>query len=120
MTAELADLTIDARCIVPVRAPGLPQRDHSLIVRDGRIVALPPRSLHAIHMMQLVFAGGRAIVTAVWAADRQLLADSWFTRLARPRMPAVAAPWAAELPLEGDLDVCIGQERGSGRTRKIR
>ena len=39
-----ADLRIDARWVVPVEPAGSVLEDHSVIVRDGRIVALLPRS----------------------------------------------------------------------------
>src|ERR1700690_2848233 len=44
MPAVLADLCIEARCIVPMTMPGRILEDHTLVVRDGRILDLLPSS----------------------------------------------------------------------------
>jgi 5-methylthioadenosine/S-adenosylhomocysteine deaminase len=44
---------------------------------------------------QLVYSGGREMVSDVWVAGRQLLADSEFTRLDWPGVSARAGEWAA-------------------------
>ena len=50
---------------------------------------------------QLAFCGGRDIVTDVWVAGRQLLADSRLTRLDWPRVAARAEAWTARLTTGG-------------------
>ncbi|MDE2304936.1 MAG: amidohydrolase family protein [Gammaproteobacteria bacterium] len=44
MSQDLADLRIDARWIAPMRGREAPLEGHSLLVRDGRILALLPRN----------------------------------------------------------------------------
>src|ERR1039458_1249282 len=44
MPAVLADLCIEARWIVPMSMPGRVLENHSLVVRDGRILDLCPRA----------------------------------------------------------------------------
>jgi 5-methylthioadenosine/S-adenosylhomocysteine deaminase len=44
MPAVLADLSIDARWIVPMTTPGAVLENHTLVVRDGRILDLLPSS----------------------------------------------------------------------------
>jgi 5-methylthioadenosine/S-adenosylhomocysteine deaminase len=51
---------------------------------------------------QLVFCGGRDLVSDVWVAGRQLLLDGELTRLDWNRVAARANEWAARLNLEGD------------------
>jgi len=51
---------------------------------------------------QLVFCGGRDLVSDVWVAGRQLLLDGELTRLDWNRVAARANEWAARLKLEGD------------------
>jgi 5-methylthioadenosine/S-adenosylhomocysteine deaminase len=55
---ESADLVIDARWVVPVEPDGAVLEDHSVAVRDGRIVAVLPRAdaargLEAAHRVRL-------------------------------------------------------------------
>ena len=42
MPAVLADLCIEARWIVPMTMPGRILEDHTLVVRDGRILDILP------------------------------------------------------------------------------
>jgi 5-methylthioadenosine/S-adenosylhomocysteine deaminase len=51
---------------------------------------------------QLVFCGGRDLVSDVWVAGRQLLLDGELTRLDWNRVAARANEWAERLKLEGD------------------
>jgi 5-methylthioadenosine/S-adenosylhomocysteine deaminase len=44
MPAVLADLSIEARWIVPMTMPGKVLEHHTLVVRDGRILDLLPSS----------------------------------------------------------------------------
>src|SRR5271170_408190 len=44
MPSVLADLSIDARWIVPMSTPGGILENHTLVVRDGRILDLLPSS----------------------------------------------------------------------------
>jgi 5-methylthioadenosine/S-adenosylhomocysteine deaminase len=50
---------------------------------------------------QLVFAGGRDIVSDVWVAGRQLLSGGELTRLDWPEAAARSAAWAARLKTGG-------------------
>lgn len=50
---------------------------------------------------QLVFCGGRDVVTDVWVAGRQLLSDGAFTRLDWPGVAARANAWTSRLTTEG-------------------
>ena len=43
-TLQRADLRIDPEWIIPIQPAGLTLQAHSVLVRDGRIVALVPRS----------------------------------------------------------------------------
>jgi 5-methylthioadenosine/S-adenosylhomocysteine deaminase len=65
MTEKTADLRIDAGWIIPVEPDALVLSDHSLLVRDGRIVALLPVdeadlwiSLERVHMPNHVLIPG--------------------------------------------------------------
>jgi 5-methylthioadenosine/S-adenosylhomocysteine deaminase len=49
MPAVLADLSIEARWIVPMTMPGKVLEHHTLVVRDGRILDLLPSSAAAAH-----------------------------------------------------------------------
>ena len=57
---------------------------------------------------QLVFCGGRDIVSDVWVAGRQLLLDGELTRLDWNRVAARANDWAARMKPEGDARARIG------------
>jgi 5-methylthioadenosine/S-adenosylhomocysteine deaminase len=50
---------------------------------------------------QLVFCGGRDIVSDVWVAGRQLLSDGEMTRLDWPSVAARANAWAERLKTGG-------------------
>jgi 5-methylthioadenosine/S-adenosylhomocysteine deaminase len=50
---------------------------------------------------QLVFGGGRDIVSDVWVAGRQLLSGGELTRLDWPEVAARSAAWAARLNMRG-------------------
>lgn len=52
-------------------------------------------------LAQLVFAGGRDIVSDVWVAGRQLVSGGELTRLDWPAVAARSAAWAARLDLGG-------------------
>ncbi len=62
----------------------------------GAAATAPPDPLE-----QLAFCGGRDMVTDVWVAGRQLLADSRLTRLDWPRVAARAEAWTARLTTGG-------------------
>jgi 5-methylthioadenosine/S-adenosylhomocysteine deaminase len=49
----------------------------------------------------LVFAGGRDIVSDVWVAGRQLLAEGELSRLDWSRVAARAAAWDARMNTGG-------------------
>ena len=48
MLSVPADLSIEARWIVPMSMPGKVLQNHSLVVRDGRIVDLLPTVTAAV------------------------------------------------------------------------
>jgi 5-methylthioadenosine/S-adenosylhomocysteine deaminase len=50
---------------------------------------------------QLVFCGGRDIVSDVWVAGRQLVSDGELTRLDWPSVAARANAWAVRLKTRG-------------------
>ncbi len=52
-------------------------------------------------LTQLVFGGGRHIVTDVWVAGRQLLSGGELTRLDWPQIAARSAAWATRLKTRG-------------------
>jgi 5-methylthioadenosine/S-adenosylhomocysteine deaminase len=52
-------------------------------------------------VMQLVFCGGRDMVSDVWVAGRQLLAEGELIRLDWTRVASRAAAWAARIDLGG-------------------
>jgi 5-methylthioadenosine/S-adenosylhomocysteine deaminase len=58
---------------------------------------------HPVHdpVRQLVFAGGRDIVSDVWVAGRQLLAEGELSRLDWSRVAARAAAWDARMNTGG-------------------
>ncbi len=54
-------------------------------------------------LAQLVFGGGRDIVSDVWVAGRQLLSGGELTRLDWPDVAARSAAWTARMPTRGNL-----------------
>jgi len=53
-------------------------------------------------LTQLVFGGGRDIVSDVWVAGRQLLSGGELTRLDWPDVAARSAAWTARIPARGN------------------
>jgi 5-methylthioadenosine/S-adenosylhomocysteine deaminase len=53
-------------------------------------------------LTQLVFGGGRDIVSDVWVAGRQLLSGGELTRLDWPEVAARAAAWTGRSVKRGD------------------
>ena len=55
MPAVLADLSIEARWIVPMSMPGRVLENHTLVVRDGRILDLLPSADAALRYTPTAF-----------------------------------------------------------------
>jgi 5-methylthioadenosine/S-adenosylhomocysteine deaminase len=52
-------------------------------------------------LAQIVFAGGRDLVSDVWVAGRQLLSGGELTRLDWPAISGRSVAWAARINVRG-------------------
>src|ERR1700689_5067684 len=108
MPAVLADLCIDARWIVPMTMPHRVLQNHTLVVRDGRILDLLPSAA----------ATTRYSATAVVQRPAHLLMPGMVnaaTHAAMPLFRGAGARVAAQFVHDGIL-AAIAEIRGSSIT----